>query len=177
MREPTLPSSAALARLNGLSEEEARSTLERCCGARRWVQAMLAARPFASPSALLTRAESVWLGLEAADYLEAFSHHPEIGANLGELRRKFAGTAALSAAEQASALGASEAVLSALAQQNRAYKERFGHVFIVCASGKSAEAMLAMLEQRLENEAATELRIAAAEQAKITRLRLEKLPA
>src|SRR6187399_2596778 len=142
MPEATLPSAAALVRLNGLGEDEARTALERCCGARRWVEGMLAARPFATPQALVQRAESVWLGLEPSDYLEAFAHHPEIGANLSELKRKFAGTADLSAAEQAGAAGASEAVLLALSHQNRAYRERFGHAFIVCATGKSAEAML-----------------------------------
>jgi 2-oxo-4-hydroxy-4-carboxy-5-ureidoimidazoline decarboxylase len=176
MPEAKLPSSAAIARLNDVTEDEARSALERCCGARRWVDAMLAARPFASARSLLDRAESIWLGLEPSDYLEAFAHHPEIGENLDELRRRFGATADLSQAEQAGAASASEAVLSALQRQNRAYRERFGHVFIVCASGKSAEAMLALLEQRLENAPATELHIAAAEQAQITRLRLEKLP-
>jgi len=176
MPEATLPSAAALAHLNGLPEAEARAALERCCGARRWVEGMLAGRPFATPRALVERAESVWLELEASDYLEAFAHHPEIGANLSELKRKFAGTADLSAAEQAGAASASEAVLVALQRQNRAYRERFGHAFIVCATGKSAETMLALLEQRIENSAAEELRVAAAEQAKITRLRLEKLP-
>lgn len=163
--------------LNELTEAEARPLLTRCCGSSRWVDAMLAARPFASPSALLERAEAAWQGLEARDFLEAFSHHPEIGADLGELRRRFAGTAALSEAEQAGALGASEATLRALADGNRAYRERFGYTFIVCATGKSADEMLALLEQRLPAAPEAELRVAAAEQAKITQLRLRKLGA
>lgn len=175
MAEPVAPSAAAVERLNGLSDADARQALERCCGATRWVDGMLAGRPFASPSALLERAESVWIGLEARDFLEAFSHHPEIGEGLAELRRRFAGTAALSESEQAGASGASEATLRALAEQNRAYRERFGYTFIVCATGKSAAEMLAILERRLQSTPELELSLAAAEQAKITRLRLEKV--
>ena len=175
MTELLAPSAAAVERLNQLSEPGARSALTRCCGAARWVEGMLAARPFASPSALLARADAVWSALEAADFLEAFSHHPEIGADLAELRRRFAGTATLSEAEQAGAASASEATLLALREQNRAYRERFGYSFIVCATGKSAAEMLAILQQRLANAPAAELELAAAEQAKITRLRLEKI--
>jgi len=136
---------------------------------------MLRARPFASAGALLSEAEEAWARLEECDYLEAFAHHPEIGADLSELRKKFASTAELSLGEQAGATTASEETLLALRAGNRAYRERFGYSFIVCATGKSALQMLALLEQRLPNPADSELHIAAAEQAKITRLRLEKL--
>ena len=136
---------------------------------------MLRARPFASADALLRQADQSWNQLEKSDYLEAFSHHPEIGADLAELRKKFASTAELALGEQAGAATASEATLLALRHGNRAYRERFGFSFIVCASGKSAAEMLALLEQRLPHSADSELAIAAAEQAKITRLRLEKI--
>ncbi len=165
-----------MARLNALPEPEARLALERCCGAARWVQGMLAGRPYESAQALLRRADAVWSTLGANDYLEAFSHHPEIGAGVAELRQKFAATAELSQREQAGAAGASDATLHALGRQNRAYRERFGYLFIVCASGKSAHEMLALLEARLDHAPEAELAIAAAEQAKITRLRLEQLP-
>lgn len=164
-------------RLNALSEPEARELLTRCCGATRWVDAMLRARPFASAAALHAQADSIWGGLDAPDYLEAFAHHPEIGADLEELRRKFAGTAELSLGEQAGATGASEATLLALREQNRLYRERFGYSFIVCATGKTADEMLHILRNRLDNAPADELAIAAAEQAKITHLRLEKTSA
>jgi 2-oxo-4-hydroxy-4-carboxy-5-ureidoimidazoline decarboxylase len=173
--EPRAPSAAAVERLNQLAERDARRELERCCGASRWVEAMLGSRPFASPAALLSRADAIWQGLEARDFLEAFSHHPEIGADLGELRRRFAGTAALSESEQAGAAAADEATLRALAAQNRAYRERYGYTFIVCATGKSAGEMLNILEQRLGGAPDAELALAAAEQAKITILRLEKI--
>ena len=161
-------------RLNALPELEARELLTRCCGATRWVDAMLRARPFASPAALHAEADAAWASLEARDYLEAFAHHPEIGADLDELRRKFAGTAELSLGEQAGAAGASEATLMALREQNRQYRQRFGYSFIVCATGKTAQEMLAILRDRLNPAPAEELAVAAAEQAKITHLRLEK---
>jgi len=163
--------------LNALSREEAALALERCCGATRWVQGMLARLPFSSHTAVYAAAVEVWAQLGPDDYREAFSHHPEIGANLDELRQKFAKTASLSQAEQSGALGASEATLRALRDGNRAYRERFGFSFIVCASGKSAEEMLSLLQARLKHAPDLELDIAATEQAKITHLRLEKLEA
>jgi 2-oxo-4-hydroxy-4-carboxy-5-ureidoimidazoline decarboxylase len=107
--------------------------------------------------------------------IEALAHHPRIGADLDELRKKYASTADWASGEQAGAASASEATLRALQAGNIAYEARFGHLFVVCATGKSASEMLALLEARLHNDAQTELRIAAAEQAKITRIRLEKL--
>jgi len=161
--------------LNALSRAAATEALARCCGARRWVQGMLARLPFASHTAMYAAAVEIWAQLGPDDYREAFGHHPEIGSNLEELRKKFAKTADWSRAEQSAALGASEATLLALRDGNRAYRERFGFSFIVCATGKSAEEMLALLQARLKHEPDLELAIAAAEQAKITHLRLEKL--
>lgn len=164
-----------LVRLNKASKRDARTQLERCCGASRWVSVMLALRPFGSREELFERAAAIWQSLDREDFLEAFSHHPEIGMDIDELRKKFAGTAELSSAEQSGAAGASDAVLQALREKNEAYRERFGYTFIVCASGKSADEILALLEARLQNAEDQELVIAAEEQLKITRLRLEKL--
>jgi 2-oxo-4-hydroxy-4-carboxy-5-ureidoimidazoline decarboxylase len=175
MTEASGPDGAALSRFNQLSEADARRALSRCCGATRWIDALLGARPFASADALFERADAVWRGLERADHLEAFSHHPEIGADLNELRRRFAGTADLSQSEQAGVTSATESTLRALRESNRAYRERFGYCFIVCATGKSADDMLAILQERLGHAPEAELCIAADEQAKITRLRLEKI--
>jgi 2-oxo-4-hydroxy-4-carboxy-5-ureidoimidazoline decarboxylase len=161
--------------LNDLPLTAARSALARCCGSARWVEAMLARRPFADTPQLLAASDAITAELSRADHLEAFAHHPPIGADLEALRRKYAGTAALSAGEQAGARAADPATLEALRDQNRAYLERFGYIFIVCASGKSAAEMLALLEQRLGNDPDLELGIAAAEQGKIAKLRLEKL--
>jgi len=138
---------------------------------------MAEARPFASTPALFAAAERHWQELDSADYLEAFSHHPQIGEDLGALKQRFAHTLALSTAEQAGVTAADERTLVALRDANVAYRARFGFIFIVCASGKSAAELLAALLERLANDLARELAIAAAEQAKITRLRLAGLGA
>ncbi len=165
------------ARLDAMDEAEARAALTRCCGATRWVEGMLARRPFGSDPALHRAADEVWATMGRDDVLEAFSHHPRIGADLDALREKFAGKGDLgwSRREQEGIHEADEATLEALRDGNLAYEERFGFLFIVCATGKTAAEMLALLRQRLHNTPEDELRIAAAEQAKIMHLRLEKL--
>jgi 2-oxo-4-hydroxy-4-carboxy-5-ureidoimidazoline decarboxylase len=162
-------------KLDAMSEPEARAALARCCGASRWIEGMLALRPFGDDAMLHDAAQRVWSTMDRSDILEAFDHHPRIGADMDALRQKFARTAELSAREQAGALHASEAELSRLRDGNLAYEARFGHIFIVCATGKTAAQMAELLEARLGNDPDTELRIAAAEQAKITGLRLESL--
>lgn len=160
--------------LNALPAADARAALERCCGASRWIEAMLAARPFADAATLFAASDRAVAPLERADWMEAFSHHPKIG-EVSALREKFAGTAAWAGAEQGGAATANEATLLALAEGNRAYEARFGYIFIVCATGKSAGEMLAVLRARLGNAPDDELSLAAAEQRKITRLRIERL--
>lgn len=135
---------------------------------------MLAARPFADDAALFDAAARVWRNLGPDDWREAFAHHPRIGEQAGNDPRQ-AATADLSEREQSGVNRADEQVRPALVDGNRAYEARFGHVFLICATGRSAEGILVELERRLRNDAETELRIAAAEQAKITRLRLAKL--
>jgi allantoicase len=161
--------------LDSLSPDEAREALQRCCGSTRWVDRLLASRPFGSPAGLASVARHAFAALERDDYLEAFSHHPAIGADFAALREKFATTLSWSSGEQAGVTQADEATLMELAAANRAYQQRFGYLFIVCATGKTAAQMLTILRSRLENDSATELRIAALEQQKITYLRLEKL--
>jgi 2-oxo-4-hydroxy-4-carboxy-5-ureidoimidazoline decarboxylase len=129
---------------------------------------MLAARPFADDAALFAAAESAWWALDPADWDEAFASHPRIGDRAAT---------GLARTEQAGVAGADAATLEALAVGNRAYEARFGRVFLICATGRSAAEMLAELRRRLAHDAAAELRVAAAEQAKITRLRLETLAA
>jgi len=160
--------------LNALAPDAARAALERCCGASAWVDAMLGSRPFVDCVALHAAADHAASGLGRHDWLEAFAHHPRIG-DVAALREKFAATAAWAGAEQRGAAVADDAVLAALASGNRAYEARFGYIFIVCATGKSAAEMLAILESRASNDDADELVIAAAEQMKITHLRLDKL--
>jgi 2-oxo-4-hydroxy-4-carboxy-5-ureidoimidazoline decarboxylase len=165
---------ADVAPLNCLGEFEALAALLRCCGSTRWAEQMSSQRPFADFDALLATARSIWRNLVRADWLEAFVAHPKIG-DLASLRAKFAQTAAWSEQEQAGVAITSESTLQALAAGNRAYEEKFGFIFIVCATGKSANEILDLLQQRLGNAAADELAIAAAEQEKITALRLQRL--
>ena len=162
--------------LNSLSETDACAAFHRCCGSTRWAQEMTAARPFSSDDALYEQADLCWLRMSKTDILEAFSHHPQIGADRESLRAKFQHTHAWSAQEQAGVSQANEDVLSRLVDGNKAYLARFGYIFIVCATGKSADEMCVLLEARLPNDPDEELEIAAGEQAKITRIRLEKLP-
>ena len=157
-----------------LSETEARAALERCCGCRAWVEGMLARRPFGDAARLRESAERVWRALPPEGWREAFAHHPRIG-DLESLRRRFAATADLAGREQSGVTAASPATIEALAEGNRAYQERFGYIFIVCATGKSAEEMLARLRGRMVNDPETELRTAADEQLKIMRLRLDRM--
>ncbi|KIG18858.1 Uricase [Enhygromyxa salina] len=161
--------------LDAMSEAEARAALTGCCGASAWVAGMLAARPFGHDDAVHAHAAQIWAGMSRADILEAFDHHPRIGASIEALREKFSSTAALAASEQAGAQRATEPELARLRDGNLAYEACYGHIFIVCATGKSAAAMAEILESRLHNDPEQELRIAAAEQAKITRLRLQAL--
>ena len=160
--------------LNELSADDARAEFLKCCGSQRWASAMTAARPFANVDELLTKADSIWWSLSAEDWLEAFRAHPKIGekkaaAAQSEAARRW------SEREQSGIRNAAADTMAALAAGNRDYEQRFGFIFIVCATGKSSEEMLAILQARLQNDAETEIAIAAEEQRKIMRLRLEKL--
>jgi OHCU decarboxylase len=161
-------------RLNELSADDAEAEFLKCCGSTRWARSMTSVRPFHSLDDLLTKADSVWWSLSEEDWLEAFRAHPKIGekkaaANQSEQAQNW------SAAEQSGMSDAASEITSALAEGNREYEQRFGFIYIVCATGKSPEEMLAILKARLQNDAETELQNAATEQRKITRLRLEKL--
>ncbi len=163
-----------LDQLNRLPLPEARAAFERCCGAAAWVEQMCSARPYADRDALWAAAERVADTLTDDDWRQAFAHHPRIG-DATALRERFAATAAWAGDEQRGANAASEATIQALAAGNQDYERKFGYIFIVCATGKSADDMLGLLRKRMANEPATEIGLAAAEQRKITRLRLEKL--
>jgi 2-oxo-4-hydroxy-4-carboxy-5-ureidoimidazoline decarboxylase len=131
-------------------------------------------RPYTSEAALCDAAERTWWDLARPDWLEAFAAHPRIG-GIDALRARFAATAAWSAIEQSGVAGAAEEVLRALDEGNRRYEEKFGYIFIVCATGKTAAEMLERLLRRLANDPVDEIMNAAAEQAAITRLRLERI--
>lgn len=157
--------------LDAATDADARAMLTRACGASRWVDRMMARRPFGGDARLLRAARIEWFGLTEDDWLEAFSHHPQIG-DRASLAARFPATHDLSAKEQDGVGRAGDEVLSALADANQAYLDRFGFIFIVCATGKTAAEMLQLLRDRLPHDRAAELRIAADEQAKITALRL-----
>ncbi len=160
--------------LNRLPVAEARAAFERCCGAGEWIERMVAARPFSGAADLYDVAGRAAATLTERDWREAFAHHPKIG-DRESLARRFGSTAVWASQEQQGAAAATAGTLDALAEGNRAYEEKFGYIFIVCATGRSAEEMLALLRARLPNDPGRELAIAAEEQMKITRLRLEKL--
>jgi len=160
--------------LDALAEPAALEAFLRCCGSRRWAEVMVRGRPHADAARLLAAAERAFAPLAREDWLEAFSHHPRI-ADRRALAARFQATAAWSAAEQGAVADADEDVLEQLLRANRDYEARFGHIFIVCATGKGATEMLALLRGRLANQPAAELAIAAAEQRKITAIRLKKL--
>jgi len=161
-------------RLNQLDEASLVAALAQCCAAPRWVEAMAAGRPFASDENLLTQASEIWHWLGHDDFLAAFAAHPKIG-DVESLRAKYAATRAWASGEQAGVVAASQEVLERLAKLNHEYERKFGYIFIVCATGKTAAEMLAILESRLPNDPDAELQIASAEQLKITLLRLQKL--
>jgi allantoicase len=153
-------------RLNTRLPAEAEAELRRCCGSSAWVREMIASRPFADQAELLAATKNIWWDLDPPDWQEAFAAHPRIGEKA---------SSTWSQQEQSGTSPASTETMRALADANRDYEKRFGHVFIVCASGKSAEEMLAIARKRLQNQPEQELRIAAEEQLKITKLRLMKL--
>lgn len=161
-----------LAAWNRADKEEAIAALLSCCAAQRWASALAAQRPFAGETALYEAADARWLEMEEQDWMEAFRAHPRIGERKpAEASRQ---SATWSSQEQAQVHAAQSTVLSALAEGNRSYENRFGLTYIVCATGKSAEEMLAILNRRLANDRATELREAAEQQRQITQIRLRK---
>jgi len=159
---------------NNLSKEAARDALTKCCGSSTWVEGMLQQPSPTSLAQLLEQADTVWDTCTAKDGLEAFTHHPKIG-DVKSLEKKFASTKEWAGNEQSGVQSASHKVIEDLAAGNTAYEERFGYIFIVCATGKSASEMLELLQARLDNPKDKELQIAMGEQHKITKIRINKL--
>jgi 2-oxo-4-hydroxy-4-carboxy-5-ureidoimidazoline decarboxylase len=163
---------AKLSSWNRASEDEALDAMIACCGAKRWATGMVRLRPIMSLQQLSAEADRIWSTMEEADWLEAFFCHPRIGER--EAARASKKSVAWSREEQSSASSARESVLEELAAGNAIYEERFGFTYIVCATGKSAEEMLTILNRRLVNDRAAELREAAEQQRQITQIRLGK---
>jgi 2-oxo-4-hydroxy-4-carboxy-5-ureidoimidazoline decarboxylase len=160
--------------LNILPKDKLREELMKCCGSTAWVNKMLPFFPADDLVELLEDAEEQWYKCSEADWKEAFAHHPKIG-DTASLAKKFASTANWAAGEQSGVNTASQQTIEALAEGNKQYEAKFGYIFIVCATGKTADEMLTLLQERLPNDPKDELEIAAEEQNKITKLRLEKL--
>lgn len=158
---------------NRLEEQAAFEELFKCCGSTNWAKQVVAKRPFANLTEIKKVSDEIWNKGTEIDWLEAFTHHPKIG-DPEAFKKKFA-TKEWAANEQAGVQAASTDVIEKLANDNIEYEKRFGFIFIVCATGKSADEMLHLLEQRLPNTPEEEIKIAAEEQNKITHIRLSKL--
>lgn len=168
--------SLTLSQFNDLTQEDATAQLLTCCTSSSWAQTLASARPFADIDAMLAASDDAWNTAQTseANLMEAFDGHPQIG-NVDSLKEKYRNTQDSAAHEQSGAAEAEDQVLEDLAQGNQDYLDKFGFIFIVFATGKSAQQMLDLLLARLPNDRATELANAAAEQNKITRLRIQKL--
>ena len=163
-----------IAAFDHLNNEEKKELLHKCCGSDQWVNNMLALVPYEDLVDVLEDAEQAWYNCDESGWLQAFDHHPKIG-DITSLMTKFASTADLASNEQAGVSSANDETLIKLAELNNQYEKKNGFIFIVCATGKSAQEMLAEIKKRINNNRETELETAAEEQNKITKLRLEKL--
>jgi 2-oxo-4-hydroxy-4-carboxy-5-ureidoimidazoline decarboxylase len=163
-----------LQRLNALSQSDAIEQFRRCCGTVSWCRDMANARPYPSIEAIHEAADRVMDGMSDDEWREAFACHPRIG-DIQSLRMKYVGNREWSKAEQAGVGVADETTLRELAEGNAEYVQKFGFIFIVCATGKSASEMLAVMQSRLQSTIESELKVAAGEQRKITHLRIDKM--
>ena len=163
----------ALALWNQLPVREAENEIVPCSGSRAWARGMVSRRPLGDEAALLAASDETWRGLSEADWAEAFERHPRIGER-GLEQAVDERSRAWSAEEQSGVATGGDDVRMALADANREYERRFGRVFIVCATGKSAAEILAILRQRLQNDLTTELDEAAEQQRRITQIRLKR---
>ncbi len=167
-------STSGIREFNEITTVQARKLLLDCCGAKKWAAQMIAQRPFAGEGEFFAAADAIWASLDRPDWLEAFRHHPPIGAGKAAAKQS-AKARKWSAGEQSVAQQAQAETLAEIAEANFEYQSKFGYVFLICATGKTAAEILSSLRQRMPNDPETELHVAAEEQRKITRLRLEKL--
>lgn len=161
-----------LRRWNGLAFEDAVAEVRSICGSRAWASLLVTRRPYQTVAEIALAADEIWWSLTADDWMEAFRCHPRIGEQKSSHASRQ--SSAWSRQEQSSVASATVTVLNSLTARNQAYEQRFGFTYIVCATGKSAEDMLTLLECRLANEAGKELREAAEQQRQIMQIRLRK---
>jgi 2-oxo-4-hydroxy-4-carboxy-5-ureidoimidazoline decarboxylase len=162
-----------LARWNAAPRSDAVHEIKSCCGSPVWAEKLASQRPFTDVTALLAASDNIWRRLSSEDWLQAFRSHPRIGESVAGTEASWQ-SASWSQHEQSNVAVAGQTVKSAFEQANLAYEQKFGHIFIVCATGKSAAEILANLTCRMHNDADAELCQAAEEQRQITHLRLEK---
>ena len=160
--------------LNSLTADEAATELLQCCGSKRWAAELASQRPFPTEQTLIAAANEIWWSLDHSDWLEAFRSHPKIGAKKAA-DKVSAQSQQWSGQEQSGVANSSQDTVDSLAALNHDYEQKFGFIFIICATGKTSDEMLSDLRERLEHDREAELPIAAAEQGKITELRLKKL--
>ena len=159
---------------NKLPNDKVKELLFQCCGCTAWAEQLAQEIPFHSLQELIDKSNNIWFSCDINSWMEAFTHHPKIG-DLKSLEEKFAATKHLAVEEQSGVDHSSIEVLKQLQEYNHIYEKKFGFIFIVCATGKSADEMLSLLQQRLSNDRSDELKIALNEQNKITHIRLKKL--
>jgi len=165
--------SVGIAQLNQYDAQQAFKWFSQACAAENWCQKMVENRPYANLNAMVTHAQTAWDSMAKSDFLQAFEAHPMIG-DVNSLKAKFASTQQMAAHEQDGASNANDTTLQALHDLNHQYLAQNGFIFIICATGLSAETMLSALQSRIHNTREQEIAIAAAEQIKITLIRLEK---
>jgi 2-oxo-4-hydroxy-4-carboxy-5-ureidoimidazoline decarboxylase len=161
-----------LAEWNAADHSEAIESMIACCGSHRWAEEMVALRPVPSVARLSEAADTLWRKMGESDLLEAFACHPRIGEQ--KQAQGSSQSAAWSRQEQSLANNAPDSVLAEIAERNKLYEQQFGFTYIVCATGKSAEQMLDLLNRRLMNDRSAELKEAAEQQRQITQIRLGK---
>jgi len=162
-----------LAQWNSLDSAAAAREALPCCGSHAWAAALASRRPIADEGSLVKISSDVWLTLPHEDWQEAFDSHPRIGQRHAQAHATDE-SLRWSAQEQSAALSEDDAAKLALAEANHRYEQKFGRIFIVCATGKTSTEMLAILESRMKNDAATELLESAEQQRQITELRLRR---
>jgi 2-oxo-4-hydroxy-4-carboxy-5-ureidoimidazoline decarboxylase len=162
-----------LAQWNSLDPDTAAREVLPCCGSRAWATELASRRPLADEAALAAASNEVWLALPEEDWQEAFDSHPRIGQKHAQSRATEE-SLRWSAQEQRSVLSNDEAARLALQEANHRYEQKFGRIFIVCATGKTSPDILRNLDERLQNDATTELREAVEQQRQITQLRLHR---
>lgn len=156
------------------SSKDLKAELLKCCGNEKWADEMIVFVPFGSAEEIEDTAEKIWSKLGKEDKLESFGHHPKIG-GLESLKKKYSLSGEMSKQEQSGIQNASETTIKELAKYNEDYEKKFGYVFLVCATGKSADEMLGLLKTRINNDPETEFRIAGNELIKIAKLRLNRI--